>query len=55
MDTYGTLNNLRAAYQVLSERVRVALRTQLGDQNRLESYMNEVRVYAESAERVSLF
>jgi len=38
------LNNIRAAYRVLENRVVSALRTQLGDQLRLSSHLVHMRI-----------
>ena len=38
------LNNIRAAYRVLENRVVSALRTQLGDQPRLSSHLVHMRI-----------
>lgn len=47
------LNNLCAAYQVLENRVRRALNTQVGDAKRLMEQRRHVFLYVEAAEQVS--
>lgn len=46
------LNNLRTAYLVLEDRVRIALRTQLGDAAHLNYQRDEALVFLASAEQV---
>lgn len=46
------LDNLRAGYGVLCERVRIALRTQVGDENRLQHQIGEVGHFANAIEIV---
>jgi hypothetical protein len=46
------LDNFRAAYAVLENRVQLALRVQLGDQQRLEAQKNEVLHFLQAAEQV---
>ena len=48
------LNNIRAAYRVLENRVVSALRTQLGDQLRLAAVTAQALALASAAEQVSL-
>jgi hypothetical protein len=48
------LNNIRAAYRVLENRVVSALRTQLGDQLRLATVTAQALALASAAEQVSL-
>jgi len=48
------LNNIRAAYCVLENRVVSALRTQLGDQLRLAAVTAQALALASAAEQVSL-
>jgi hypothetical protein len=48
------LNNIRAAYRVLENRVVSALRTQLGDQLRLAAVTVQALALASAAEQVSL-
>jgi hypothetical protein len=48
------LNNIRAAYRVLENRVISALRTQLGDQLRLAAVTAQALALASAAEQVSL-
>lgn len=47
------LDNLRAGYGVLCDRVRVALRTQVGDETRLRLHIGEVGSLANAVEMVS--
>jgi prefoldin subunit 5 len=47
------LYNLRAAYQVLQERVIRALRTQLGAVDHLEDQRNQALQFLQTAELVS--
>lgn len=47
------LENLRSAYVVLTERVHVALRTQLGDAARLDHHRRETLLFMQAAEQVS--
>lgn len=46
------LENFRAAYFVLQERVQVALRIQIGDLARLNHQRDEVLSFAQSAQQV---
>lgn len=46
--------NLQSAYVVLCDRVKIALRTQLGDEARLAHHIREVGQYAHAIEMVSL-
>jgi hypothetical protein len=48
------LKNLRAAYHVLENRVRVALRTQIGDVERLQQPRDQALLLLSSAERERL-
>lgn len=48
------LNNLRTAYLVLEDRVRIALRTQLGDAARLNYQRDEALVFLASAKQVRI-
>lgn len=48
------LDNLRAGYGVLCERVRIALRTQVGDENRLQHHIAEVGNFANAVEIVCI-
>jgi hypothetical protein len=48
----GQLDNLRAAYYVLEGRVRVALRTQVGDVERLRGPRDQALLLLASAEQV---
>jgi hypothetical protein len=47
-----TVANLVDAYDRLSERVRVALRTQVGNARRLHEVQLEVRVFCDTAHNV---
>ncbi len=47
-------DNLRAAYHTLSDRVLIALRTQVGDTNRLNETRTQVFQFIEAAEAVRL-
>jgi hypothetical protein len=46
------LDNFRATYKVLAHRVRIALRTQVGDARRLELQRDEVLRMWSAAEQV---
>lgn len=46
------LDNIRAAYHVLSNRVNRALRTQIGDRQRLQEQRGEVLAFLASATQV---
>lgn len=47
------LNNFRVAYQVLDDRVRGALHTQLGDAARLGEQRDQALGFLQAAEQVS--
>jgi hypothetical protein len=47
------LTNLQSAYLVLCDRVKIALRTQLGDEARLQHQISEVGLFANAVEMVS--
>lgn len=47
------LNNLRGAYHTLSERVRIALKSQVGDVQRLQAQKTEVLSLLHASEQVS--
>lgn len=49
------LTNLKSAYIVLCDRVKIALRTQLGDEARLNHHIDEVASYANAVEMVQVF
>lgn len=49
------LSNLRSAYLVLQDRVRIALRTQLGDAERLKQQKEEVTIFMTAADLVRVF
>jgi hypothetical protein len=49
-----TVANLAAAYERLSERVRVALRTQVGNARPLHELQMEVRAFCDGAQNVQL-
>jgi hypothetical protein len=49
------LENFRAGYAVLAERVRVALRVQLGDESRLTGHRDEALNFLSSADPVRFF
>jgi hypothetical protein len=48
----GQLINLRSAYTVLEERVRISLRTQIGDATRLRQQRDEALLFLSAAEQV---
>ena len=47
-------DNLRAAYHVLSDRIRGALRTQVGDTTRLSEIRTQAFLFLEAAQTVSI-
>ena len=47
------LDNIRAAYVVLCQRVHTSLRTQVGDSNRLEMVRRDALSLLEAGEQVS--
>jgi hypothetical protein len=49
------LGNLRIAYRVLEDRVQTALRTQLGDAERLSGHREEAIRLVEMCEQVRAF
>lgn len=54
MSELDVLDHLRSAYSVLCDRVRIALRVQVGDEARLQHHISEVASYANAAEIVCL-
>lgn len=50
--TLSPEDNLRAAYHTLTERVTTALRTQVGDTERLNETKGQVYLLLEAAEQV---
>lgn len=52
MSENDILDHLRSAYSVLCDRVRVALRVQVGDEARLQHHVSEVASFANATEMV---
>lgn len=55
MDPTQPIINIRTAYDVLADRVNTALRTQLGDAERLSAARAEALALAEAVDQVIFF
>jgi hypothetical protein len=50
----SALDNIRLGYRILEDRIQTALRTQLGDAERLAGHRDEALRFIEMCEQVSL-